>query len=568
MSLKYKILTLHIFIVCLTLLFMFLIYDSYKLNQKNTYENQIKKIVTINKEFMNNNLQYIRQKVLQTKSLFSLIEEEVRHSSIDINSNMKYLKNKLSEKFNLNNKSLMIETFVLDKNYMIINSSNIFDVGYNISINRNEKNAIQNIHEIGILKQSKGVFFDAFDHTIKKYAFLKLDNSTFLGVSIVFNFSKRHKEEFKNLVLSLHSKLNYRYVIQDINNAYYTMGLFMSKKKFISRKKYHESVYKKNEDYSEFIRASQLGKSYTVQKNNTLYTYIPLVKKNNDILPIFADIILEIESDTSSEKVFFHKTYQHIIYFIIMHILMVSMIFYFTTKYHILERSLKKAIKKNKNLVKYNKNFIANMVHQIRTPLSVIMSNLSLLEYFNKDNNKYSHQINASITTLSNSYENLSYINSYDSLLYKSKKINLSEFLKIRVSYFDNTASANSMNLITNINENIFFTINDIELERIFDNTITNAIKYSYFKEDVYITLKKSEQGSVISFKNRGPKIENENMLFEKKTKEKNQENLYLGLYVVNLIATKYDIKIVFKRDNEFNIFEYHFKNIDEKGKR
>ena len=565
MRLKYKILILHVFIVCLTLLFMFLIYDSYKLNQKNTYENQIRQIVTINKEFMNNNLQYIKDKVEEIKPLFVMIGNELNHTSINANTNMIDLKNKLTKQFNLNSKSLLLETFILDKNYKIIRSSNAFDINYNISINKNEKNTLETISKSYMIKQSPGVFFDAFYHTIKKYAFIKLDNSTFLGVTIVFKFSKKHKEAFKNLVLSLHTKLNYRYVIKDTNNISYTMGLFMSNENFLSRAQYYEQVYSNKQNSLEdlaFIKASKEVKEYRIQKNNTLYTYVPLLKKDNNILPLFADIILEIQSDTSSEKVFFQKTYLHIIYFIIMHILMVIMIFYFTTSYHNLERALKKAISKNQDLVKYNKNFIANMVHQIRTPLSVIMSNLSLLEYFNKDDNKYSQQINASITTLSNSYENLSYINSYDSLVYKSKQMNLSDFLKIRVAYFDSAASANQMNLITNINDNIFFTINDIELERIFDNTITNAIKYSHFKEDVYITLKKSSLGAIISFKNNGTQIENEKTLFQKKPKTENQERLHLGLYVVSLIAKKYDIKIVFKREKEFNIFEYHFQNI------
>ena len=564
MRLKYKILILHIFIVCLTLLFMFLIYDSYKLNQNHTHENQIEQIVTINKEFMNNNLEYVKKEVKQTESLFLMMESELKNISID--TNITHLKEKLSEQFDLSKQQLSLEVFILNKNYKIINSSEYFDIGYDISINKNEKNTLDMITKPYKLKQSRGVFFDSFDQTIKKYAFLKLNNSSYLGISLIFEFSKKHKEAFKNLVLSLHTKLNYRYVIKDTNNFEYTMGFFMSKDKFLSRAKYYESIYKnKSQTFKDlaYIEASKQGKSYSVERGNTLYTYVPLLKKENTILPLFADIVLEVESDTSYEKTFFQKTYKHIVYFILMHISMILMILYFTTSYHNLEKNLKKAILKNQDLVKYNKNFIANMVHQIRTPLAVIMSNLSLLEYFNDDNNKYSHKINASITTLSNSYENLSYINSYESLLYKDKRVNLSDFLKTRISYFDSTANANKMNLLTNISDNIFLTINDIELERIIDNSITNAIKYSYPKEDTYVTLKKNSSAVVMSFKNCGHEIENEEMLFQKKSKEENQEYLHLGLYVVSLIAKKYDIQIVFTRENNFNIFEYHFKNID-----
>ena len=485
---------------------------------------------------------------------------------IDENTKVINVKDKLSNQFDLKKQELSLEVFKINKDYKIIDSSNTFDINYYISINKNEKKTLSRISKVHVLKQSPGVFFDAFDQTIKKYAFFKLKDSSYLGISIIFEFSKKHKEAFKNLVISLHTKLNYRYVIRDSNKVDYTMKFFMRADEFSSRAEYYEKLYKNKKQSLidlAFIKASKEGKFHSIEKDNKLYTYVPLLKKDNELLPLFADIVLEIESDISSEKLFFQKTYKYVIYFVLMHILMILVIFYFITSYQNIEKDLKKAILKNKNLVKYNKNFISNMVHQIRTPLAVIMSNLSLLEYFNNDKNKYAHQINASITTLSNSYENLSYINSYDSLLYKNKRIDLSDFLKKRVSYFDAAANANKMNLITNINDNIFCTINDLELERIIDNTITNAIKYSYFQKDTYITLKKNSIASVISFKNQGYKIKNEEMLFEKKEKEENQERLNLGLYVVSLIAKKHNIKIVFRRENDFNIFEYHFKNTD-----
>ena len=545
---------------------MFLIYDSYKLNQNNTYDKQIKQIVVINKEFMNNNLQYIKKEVKQTEAIFLKIENELKKMYIDENTKVINVKDKLSNQFDLKKQELSLEVFKINKDYKIIDSSNTFDINYYKSINKNEKKTLSRISKVHVLKQSPGVFFDAFDQTIKKYAFFKLKDSSYLGISIIFEFSKKHKEAFKNLVISLHTKLNYRYVIRDSNKVDYTMKFFMRADEFSSRAEYYEKLYKNKKQSLidlAFIKASKEGKFHSIEKDNKLYTYVPLLKKDNELLPLFADIVLEIESDISSEKLFFQKTYKYVIYFVLMHILMILVIFYFITSYQNIEKDLKKAILKNKNLVKYNKNFISNMVHQIRTPLAVIMSNLSLLEYFNNDKNKYAHQINASITTLSNSYENLSYINSYDSLLYKNKRIDLSDFLKKRVSYFDAAANANKMNLITNINDNIFCTINDLELERIIDNTITNAIKYSYFQKDTYITLKKNSIASVISFKNQGYKIKNEEMLFEKKEKEENQERLNLGLYVVSLIAKKHNIKIVFRRENDFNIFEYHFKNTD-----
>jgi len=543
---------------------MFLIYDSYKLNQNKRYENQINQIITINKEFMNSNLRYIKKEIEEKKSVFSMIEKELYHRRSNINFDVSNLKESLSKKFSLKEKKVSLEVFVLNQEYKIIRSSNIFDIGHDISVHTNEKTTLDTMQKLHTLTQSRGVFFDSFDQQIKKYAFFKLENSTFIGISLVFEFSEKHKEAFKNLVLSLHAKLSYRYVVKDKNNTYHTMSLFINQKDFGSRAKYYDILYNikaKSVKELAFIKASKKKEIYRIKKENTLYTYIPLLTKENDILPLFADLILEIESDTSTENSFFQKTSQHVIYFILMHLAMVIMIFYFTTSYQNLEMNLKKAISKNHDLVKYNKNFIANMVHQIRTPLAVIMSNLSFLEYFSNTTNKHSQQINASITTLSNSYENLSYINSCESLLYAKKQINLSDFLKKRVLYFDSAADANKINLITNISDNSFFTINDIELERIFDNNITNILKYSSLEEDAFISLKKNSLGTIITFKNYGDKIEDLKSMFVREIKNTDEERLHFGLCIVNIIAQKYDIKIVYKRENEYNIFEYHFKH-------
>ena len=226
---------------------MFLIYDSYKLNQNNTYDKQIKQIVVINKEFMNNNLQYIKKEVKQTEAIFLKIENELKKMYIDDNTNVINVKDELSNRFDLKKQELSLEVFKINKDYKIIDSSNTFDINYYISINKNEKKTLSKITKVHVLKQSPGVFFDAFDQTIKKYAFFKLKDSSYLGISIIFEFSKKHKEAFKNLVISLHTKLNYRYVIRDSNKVDYTMKFFMRADEFSSRAEYYEKLYKNNE---------------------------------------------------------------------------------------------------------------------------------------------------------------------------------------------------------------------------------------------------------------------------------------------------------------------------------
>ena len=107
------------------------------------------------------------------------------------------------------------------------------------------------------------------------------------------------------------------------------------------------------------------------------------------------------------------------------------------------------------------------MVHQIRTPFAVIMTNISILEMLiGKNIQKYTTQINASINLLTNSYENLSYFISSSSLNYKKRRINLSNFIIERVNFFDQIANANNKNIIITIDNDIFIKIIDINLDR------------------------------------------------------------------------------------------------------
>ena len=99
---------------------------------------------------------------------------------------------------------------------------------------------------------------------------------------------------------------------------------------------------------------------------------------------------------------------------------------------------LQDQIEHNQMLLDENKQFIADMVHQIRTPLSVIMTNSSLIEMkTDKQVSSYITQINSAINMLSNSYEDLAYTISNDTIEYKPIEIDLSDFLNERIDFFE-----------------------------------------------------------------------------------------------------------------------------------
>ena len=171
-------------------------------------------------------------------------------------------------------------------------------------------------------------------------------------------------------------------------------------------------------------------------------------------------------------------------------------------------------------------------------------------------------QINSAINMLSNSYEDLSYIISNDTIEYKPIKINLSHFLDERINFFDIIAQANDKTLLPTITRDIWLTINDTELERVIDNNLSNAIKHSNEKSDIEIVLTKSSDEIRLKFISKGKKIRDVSMIFNKNYTENHsaKRSLGLGLNMVKTICEKNHIKYSAHSEENTNTFTYVFK--------
>ena len=230
-----------------------------------------------------------------------------------------------------------------------------------------------------------------------------------------------------------------------------------------------------------------------------------------------------------------------------------------------LHSTLHEQVRKNQILLEENKRFIADMVHQIRTPLSVIMTNTSLIEMKTKGKvSSYLTQINSAINMLSNSYEDLSYNITHDTIKYNPTEINLTDFLNERIDFFEIIAEANDKIISTQIQRDIKVYMNDTELERLIDNNLSNAIKHSNDKSTIEIMLKKSHAEIILEFTTKGEPIKNVSKLFDKNYTESNdsKRSLGLGLNMVKKICEKYNIKYYVDSKEDTNTFTYKFKGL------
>lgn len=540
-----------------------MIYDSYVGSQKKDIENQLKKVLKLNEEHMKKSLANI-EFLLDSKK--ELTKKTHLKSHYELKKNRKYslnkLRKKLKKQFNLSNQSLDIELFLIDKNYKVIDSTHKKNLGLNLSLIKKSKQSLETLKNIDDYNRLDDVSVDFLDYEIKSFSYSKLSHNLYLGLGMIYENSIDEKKSFDEMREIADTNMNLFCVMQDGFDNQYFESLIEHRKKFESNEEYLKSKEKfplsKSVD-NHIINTSRNWEVLNSTKGNTLSIYFPLMKEKNPIISIPGDIVLQIDLDISEQNKFTELILTKLILFILIHFILIFLIFYFTNKYQNLEKKLKKQILKNEKMIDYNKRFISNLVHQIRTPLSIIMSNISLLEVLLKKNvSQYTIQINASINMLSNSYENLSYFLSFNSLNYNKRKIELSKFIKNRVCFFEQIAQANNKNIITNIKSNKIYEINDIELERVIDNSISNALYFCDYGGNILISLEVNKISfKIVNLKNKSIEVLNKDNI----DYMKDLSSLGLGVFIIKKILYMNDID--YKFENRYNkiTFEYLIKS-------
>ena len=184
-------------------------------------------------------------------------------------------------------------------------------------------------------------------------------------------------------------------------------------------------------------------------------------------------------------------------------------------------------------------NFIKDTTHELNTPISAILMSTES----NTLNEKQIERIRISAKRVSELYKDLTYIflqNSYDK---KSIEIvNLKQIIIDQLEYFQPLAVKKKIDIKLKL-EDFEYKIDKDDFIRIFNNLISNAIKYNKISGTIEIKL----ENKSLEISDSGIGIEQNKLkdVFKRYYRATTEQGGFgIGLSIVNQICNNYNIKI------------------------
>lgn len=153
-------------------------------------------------------------------------------------------------------------------------------------------------------------------------------------------------------------------------------------------------------------------------------------------------------------------------------------------------------------------DFISNVSHEIKTPLAIIQNYAKALlnnKLDEKTKNKYLQTLISTSNKLSNLISNILKLNKLENQRISAAKenVNVGELLRENILQFENLIESKQIELNCDISD-ISLNIEISYLEIIFNNLISNAIKFTEPKGIINISLKIHNNYIVFSVKDNG----------------------------------------------------------------
>ncbi|MCG3701075.1 HAMP domain-containing histidine kinase [Aliarcobacter butzleri] len=302
-----------------------------------------------------------------------------------------------------------------------------------------------------------------------------------------------------------------------------------------------DNVYPRDEKYKSAIYDSDKKKIFSTLQSQTVKLDDVIYLKNDKIHFIKEPesyylgskyVIVEIPDD----HIWFENIkYKMIIGFLLAFLFMIF-VGYFISKLF---------LKPMRDALHLLDRFIKDTTHELNTPVTAIITNIETIDKSLLDDKtlRKINRIEIGAKTISNIYEDLTFVTLNNQIISNNENINLSNILRQRVDFFLSIANMKKIRFETNIKDNVFIFCDIKKISKLIDNLLSNAIKYN--KNSGFIKVILAKNSMIIEDSGKGMSSENLENLFDRYQRfDKSVGGFGIGLNIVSLIAKEYDFKI------------------------
>ena len=205
---------------------------------------------------------------------------------------------------------------------------------------------------------------------------------------------------------------------------------------------------------------------------------------------------------------------------------------------------IKQSLEPHKRFNLYLENFIKDAMHELKTPIGVILLNLDGLDSI-YENNKMIKRAKSALKNMVVVYEDLEFFVRKNVAEHPKTDIDISKLCQERIEFFMDLLNSKEIKVEQNIENNLHVNFSKLELSRVIDNTISNAIKYSKNKTKIEITLKQKKDNIVLIIKDEGKGIEDTKKIFDRYYRgDKISGGFGIGLSIVKNICDKNGVHV------------------------
>lgn len=237
-------------------------------------------------------------------------------------------------------------------------------------------------------------------------------------------------------------------------------------------------------------------------------------------------------------------------------------------EFDIIIKNLNQMAKELSGVETLRTDFVANVSHELKTPLSVIQNYGTILQnpdLTTAERMEYAAEITKASRRLSDLITNILRLNRLENqqIFPKSQKFNLSEQLCECLLNFENIWEEKSLNIETDIDEDIIITADDELLSLVWNNLFSNAMKFTDKNGTVFISLKTENGFAVVTVKDTGCGISPEigTHIFEKfyqgDTSHAAQGNglgLALVKKVIDIVGGEISVQSIYGKGSSFAV--------------